>query len=192
MRRSRSPRDVVLPQSHCATSDAVSRDDRDGTSSVPVPVGSSPATGPVARSSGLVCFQGGPQRSPAVVAQEHTTRRPRPPVGTRAGRAGPRFGPEGPACHTLTARSRTSSCRGTRPRPRCQPRGPFPPSQRVSVYILSLVDFYSKSNPETKTRHLLTVKQRKRNPIPKTSRFREVVVVPESIGGGQNAKVEPL
>jgi hypothetical protein len=117
---------------------------------------------------------------------------PVPPVGTRAGRAGPRLGPEVQACHTLTARSRTSSCRGTRPRPRYQPRGPFPPSQRVSVYILSLVDFYSKSNPETKTGHLLTVKQRKRNPIPKTSRFREVVVVPESIGGGQNAKVEPL
>jgi hypothetical protein len=70
--------------------------------------------------------------------------------------------------------------------------GPFPPSQRVSVYILSLVDFDPKSNPEPKTRHLLTVKQRKLNPLPKRSRFREVVVVPESIGGGQNAKVEPL
>jgi len=166
--------------------------DRDGALPCPVELFRGVSAGRPACWPGSCAFKADRNGPPRSLRKNTPPAGPVPPVGTRAGRAGPRLGPEVQACHTLTARSRTSSCRGTRPRPRYQPRGPFPPSQRVSVYILSLVDFYSKSNPETKTRHLLTVKQRKRNPIPKTSRFREVVVVPESIGGGQNAKVEPL
>jgi hypothetical protein len=85
----------------------------DGTLIPPGRCVSIPATGTAALAVLVGCYHTAPQVLPVVVAAVHTTAGPVSPAGATPGPARSRFGPVVPACHTLNARSRASSCQPT-------------------------------------------------------------------------------